>query len=151
MQDITTIKEIIDFALEKEAESKALYENLAKQTNLGRVAAIFKELAEQEEKHYQALEKINVEQLPNLDPDKIPDLKISEYLQEVSYSADMSFQDILVFAMKNEERAHSLYKGLAQHTNDVDLKKLFNFLAAQEATHKLRLETEYDETILKED
>lgn len=151
MSDITTVKEIIDFALEKEAESQALYENLAKQTKLTRVATIFHELAEQESRHYQALKDLNVEKLPDLDPTKVKDLKISEYVHDVNYAPDISFQDILILAMKNEERAHSLYKGLAEHSEDADLKKLFNFLATQEATHKLRLETEYDELILRED
>lgn len=151
MPDITTLKEVIDFALEKEAESQALYENLAKQTDLSRVKAVLTELAQQEAEHYQALKNLNIDQLPELDPEKIPDLKISEYLHDVSYAPDMSFQDILILAMKNEERAHSLYKGLATHTDDPDLKKLFNFLAAQEGRHKLRLETEYDELVLTED
>ena len=35
-------------------------------------------------------------------------------------------------------------------TEDPELKKLFSVLAQEESKHKLRLETEYDENVLRD-
>lgn len=150
-KDLSTLKGLIEFAIEKESESQGLYSILAKQTKSARAAAVFSELSEEEGKHSEALSKLDPEVIESLSPVEVADLKISDYLHEVSFSPDMTYQDILVFAMKNEEHSHHLYKGLAAHADDEDVKKVFEFLARQEARHKLRLETEYDENILKED
>ncbi|MDP1809347.1 MAG: ferritin family protein [Actinomycetota bacterium] len=151
MNDISTLKGVIDFALEKESEAEAQYANLAKLMKSDRLAGIFTELAAEERKHYETLQNLDVGLVANESIKPVPDLKISDYMHDVSYSPEMSFQDILVLAMKAEEHSHSLYQGLADHTGDAELKKLFAFMAMQEATHKLRLETEYDDYILTQD
>ena len=151
MNDISTLKGVIDFALEKEAEAEAQYINLAKLMKSDRLAGIFTELAGEERKHYEALQNLDVGLVASAIIKPIPDLKISDYMHDVAYSPEMSFQDVLVLAMKAEEHSHSLYQGLADHTDDAELKKLFAFMAMQEARHKLRLETEYDDYILTQD
>ncbi len=151
MEDTNTFKGIVDFALEKEAEAKALYESLANRIESNRSTSIFTELAEQEDKHYEALKKLDFSKIKETSGKPVPDLKISDFLHDVPYSPDMTYQDILVLAMKSEEHSHSLYNGLAKHSSDPDFKKLFEFLAKQEARHKLRLETEYDDYILTQD
>jgi len=151
MNDESSLKGIIDFAIEKEAEAEAQYTNLAKLMKSNRLADIFTELAAEEHKHYEALQNLDVGLVANAVIKPIPDLKISDYMHDVAYSPEMSFQDVLVLAMKAEEHSHSLYQGLADHTGDAELKKLFQFMAMQEARHKLRLETEYDDYILTQD
>ena len=51
--------------------------------------------------------------------------------------------------MKNEEHSVKLYNGLKASCRDEDLKRLFAFLAQEEAKHKLKFEKIYDEEILK--
>ncbi|MCK5733915.1 MAG: rubrerythrin, partial [Candidatus Latescibacteria bacterium] len=68
----------------------------------------------------------------------------------VAFSPDMSYQDALILAMKREEEAHQLYSDMGAWTNDPELEKMFAMLAQEEAKHKLRLETEYDEYVLAE-
>jgi len=151
MREISTLKGVIDFATEKEAEAEGLYKNLAGQIRSERAKTIFTELAAEEHKHYNALQNLDVALIGEKRLQDIPDLKISDYLHDVAYEPDMSYQDILVLAMKSEEHSHGLYKGLADNSDDPELKKLFEFLAMQEARHKLRIETEYDDFILTED
>ncbi len=152
MEDITDFNGVIDFALEKEGEAKALYENLANISKSSRGNTIFKELAAEEQKHYEALSNLDISKIKDsFKKASVPDLKISDYLHEVSFSPDMTYQDILVLAMKSEEHSHSLYLGLAKNSDDPDLKKVFEFLASQEARHKLKVETEYDDYILTQD
>jgi len=151
MENISTLKGVVDFAREKEAEAEGFYRNLAGQVKSERSAALFNDLAADENRHYQALQDLDLGRVERAEIEKVTDLKISDYMRDVSYSPEMSYQDILILAMKSEEHSHSLYQGLAMNTDDPQLKKLFEFLAAQEAKHKLRLETEYDDFVLTED
>ena len=81
--------------------------------------------------------------------DPIPDLRISDYLIEVECQPDSSYANILRLVMKNEEHSIKLYNDLKESCVDEDLKKLFEFLAHEEAKHKLKFEKIYDEEILK--
>ncbi len=150
-KDISSVKGVIEFALEKESESEALYQMLARQADSERTAEIFNNLAADEGEHHKALTRLDADHLDRIGVKDVADLKISDYLREVSHSPDMTYQDILVFAMKSEEHSHNLYRGLAKHTQDPELKRIFELLAKQEAHHKLKLEVEYDDIVLKED
>jgi len=54
----------------------------------------------------------------------------------------------MILAMKNEERSLKFYRAWETKTQDPAQKKLFSYLADQEAQHKYRLESVYDEKIL---
>jgi rubrerythrin len=77
-------------------------------------------------------------------------MKISDYVIDKSLDEDMSFQDILIFAAKKEQKTIDLYRELAQRVSSPELKKLFDFLVSQEKTHKLRLESEYEKHVLED-
>jgi hypothetical protein len=47
-------------------------------------------------------------------------MKIGDYLTDVEFSSDMEYRDILVLAMKREERSKSLRTDLAERTDDRD-------------------------------
>ena len=110
---------------------------------------LFAELAEEEEKHRKLFEHVSAgkESQEKLDP--IPDLRISDYLIDVECQPDSSYADILRLVIKNEELSVKLYNGLKESCMDGDLKRLFEFLAHEEAEHKLKFEKIYDEEILK--
>jgi rubrerythrin len=80
---------------------------------------------------------------------EVPDLKISEYLEDVPYSSDMDYPEILRYAIKAEEKSHHLYLLSAEKCQDPDLKKLFQMLAQEEAKHKLRFEKMYEDDVLE--
>ncbi|MBM3213042.1 hypothetical protein FJZ33_12530 [Candidatus Poribacteria bacterium] len=63
----------------------------------------------------------------------------------------MEYQDILIMAMKREESAVKLYTDLASRVQEPKMNKLLQFMAQEESKHKLRLETEYDKNVLRED
>ena len=79
------------------------------------------------------------------------DLKISDYLVEEPPSAEMTFQDLLIFAAKKEQSAVEMYSKLAERSKSDELKKLFAFLVEQEKDHKLKLESEYEKHVLEWD
>jgi rubrerythrin len=51
--------------------------------------------------------------------------------------------------MKREEKALQLYNDLLKEVETDDAKKLFQMLCQEEAKHKLKLETLYDDYMAK--
>ncbi len=62
----------------------------------------------------------------------------------------MSYQDIIITAMKREEASVRLYNDLANLSADTSVKQLFLNLTAEEAKHKLKFEKIYNDEILKD-
>jgi rubrerythrin len=112
------------------------------------IAPLFLELAEEEEKHEKLLRELPD---PSKLPDRskpVPDLKISDFLLDLKFNSDLKYQDVMILAMKNEEKSLKFYQAWESKTQDPGLKKLFAFLVDEEAKHKYRLESLYDEKIL---
>jgi rubrerythrin len=61
----------------------------------------------------------------------------------------MTYQEALLFAMKSEKAAFTLYTKLAEVADDAALARIFQSLAQEEAKHKLRFEVEYDDHVLE--
>ncbi len=141
-------QEIVAFAIEKEQEAIDTYTAAAGAVKRANVRDMLLGLAKQEEGHKQKLMNIDFESLPETSVKEIPDLKISDYSDGVQIEADMDYQDLLTISMKREEAAHNLYTRLASISDEPDIRQLFEFLAQEEAKHKLALEKEYDEHIL---
>jgi len=57
----------------------------------------------------------------------------------------------LLLAIKREVGAITLYDNLSSRAEDDDLRSTFEALAEEERRHKLRLETIYDDTFMRED
>ncbi len=146
-----TFSDLVSFAAQKEAASVALYEGASKVATTREARSMFEELASEERRHRQVLEGLNKEAISEYETKEIRDLKISDYLAEVQFSPDMRYDEILRLAMKREAKAVKLYKGLQKASEDPEVRKLFEALAQEEAKHKLRLEKEYEEHILRED
>jgi len=142
-------KEVIIFAIRKEAEAYNLYKTYSQLTKTPGMRTMFEELAQEEQKHREILEGVEKKDVSEYRLEKIPDLKIGDFVEEQEFSPDMDYASALRFAMKREEHSIKLYHHMAAGTDDPELKKLFSALAQEEAKHKLRLETEYDENVLK--
>ena len=110
----------------------------------------FLEMADEEKKHVRMLENFRPDHVEKVKLNKIPNLKISDYLVDSEFSPDMSYQNLLILAMKREEKSYRLYTVLAEKGEDPSLQKLFQILAQEELKHKNRLEKEYDDHVLME-
>jgi rubrerythrin len=142
-----SFEEIIKFAAEKEKEAVAFYEDLARQAPLSGAKEILEGLAKEEKKHYDMLEDLgsNKEKLAEYKFKWIPDMKRSDYLVDVKYEKGMDYLDLLRLAMKREEASLALYNVLIENVDKEDLVRVFKMLSQEEAKHKLRLETIYDD------
>jgi len=148
-----SVEEILEFAMNKEEAAFAFYRDLAKKVKTKGVDKLLLELADQEKEHkalFLSLLKKKSSLKKFLKPKKIQDLKISDYVIDVSPSEDLTIQEALIIAIKREKASFDLYTNLANSTTDAKLKKVFKAMAQEEAGHKLKLESIYDEVIYKE-
>jgi rubrerythrin len=147
--DEKKFKEILKFAIDKEIKSFNFYTNARKMAKYSGAKDMFSELAKEEVGHRKMLEKLDMKKITQAKIEKVPDLKISDYIVDAEFKPDMPYAEILRMAIKMEERAFKLYNNMNKSNKDENLKKLFSLLANEEAKHKLRLEKIYDEEILK--
>ena len=142
-----SIQEILKFAIEKEQEAAAFYEEVAEQESFAGAQKTFLEFAAEERKHQALLENYegNKEKLAEYKLEWIPDIKRSDYMVDIVYEPGMHYSEILRLAMKREEMALKLYNELQGQTENQDFIKLFQILAQEEAKHKKFLETLYDD------
>jgi len=143
-----TFEDIVREAMRKEADAATFYEMASERAKPG-VDKMFKELAEEERGHKKMLEELDVTRLKSQQFDEVTDLNIGEYLEDIPYSNDMDYPEILRYAIKSEEKSHNLYLRSAEKCQDPDLKKLFQMLAQEEAKHKLKFEKMYEDDVLE--
>ena len=147
--DFKNLKEIVDFAIEKEREAAEFYETASREEGLSGSKQMLLEFSEQERKHQELLEKFQREGLGDSLKDYefkwIVDIKRSDYVDDVEYQPGMAYHEILLLATKREEKALKLYNELLRQADSEDAKLLFKMLCQEEAKHKLALESMYDD------
>lgn len=143
------LREVIDFAIEKEIEAADFYEEVSKQEGMSGAKEMLLEFAEQEKKHQKLLEELKtkgiVEGVSDYKFKWIPDIKRSDYVVELEYKKGMTYNELLMLAMKREEKALALYNQLLRQADGKNAKDVFKMLCQEEARHKLILETKYDD------
>lgn len=146
----TELEKIINFAIDQERKAVKFYQDLQKITKFSEKKKLLKDLENMEKGHIEILNRLRNDEIKNIEIKEIQNLHISDYLIPAEPSADMSYQDIIVIAIKKEEKAYNLYNDLALKINNEDAKKMFLKLALEEAKHKNIFEQIYDEEVLSD-
>ena len=146
----TTFEEIIKFAVKREDTAYRLYKTAAERAESLAARKMFEEMAAEEAGHKTSFEKLDLQQTENYKFTKQADMKLAEYMADMPFKEDMSYPEILRFALKTEESAYKLYAAAAEMTEDPMLKKMLLVLADVEKGHKHRIEAMYDEKVLTE-
>jgi len=147
---LTTFEEIIKFAVKREDAAYRLYKAAAERTQSIAARKMFEEMAAEEAGHKSSFEKLDLGQTEQYTFTGHADMKIAEYMADIPFREDMSYPEILHYAMKTEENAYRLYTAAAEAIDDPRLKKMLLVLADVEKGHKLRIEAMYDEKVLAE-
>ena len=150
MNELSNADEILNYAIQMEQDAVDLYTDLAEKAKDPATKKTFLGFAQEERGHKAKLQNVKAGKKLLSAETKVQDLKIADYTNDVELSSSPSYQDVLLFAMKQEKQAFRLYTDLAARTDDEDLKELLLGLAQEEARHKLRFEIEYDDEILTE-
>lgn len=147
----TTLHDIIEFAIKREKEAVEFYRYLQGEAPFTAAKNMLADLEAMERGHITVLENIEQKGEADLVPSKVADLKISNFLVVPEKpDNELDYQDILILAMKREEASYSLYTDLAARAAGTETEKVLLKIASEEAGHKLRFESLYDEHILKE-
>jgi rubrerythrin len=151
--DFNNLEEIVDFAIEKEKEAAEFYTTVSGQERFADKKEMLMEFAAQERKHQALLEDLKAgkveEQLKGYKFKWITDIKRSDYKDEIEYHPGLGYNDLLMVAMKREEKALKLYNQMLDGARTEAQKKVFKMLCQEEAKHKLSLETLYDDYMAK--
>ena len=142
-------KEMIQFAIGREIDAINFYNQANKMVKHSGTKELFLDFMKQEEGHKKKLEGVLAGKVDVAKIEKVPNLKISDYMVDGELRADISYADILRIAMKREERSVNLYTDLKQRNQDATLNNVFTFLVQEESKHKYALEKIYDDEILK--
>jgi rubrerythrin len=146
-----TVADILAFAIQREIDAAEGYGLMADLAQTPGMRELLFEIKGEEENHRRLLEGMSTAGLESAGPVSVPDLGLSDGLEDVPVEPDMTLQDLLIFAARKEKAAAELYTALARRPGLEAHRNIFEFLAGQERTHKLKLETEYEKRILTED
>ena len=152
--EFENLEAIVDFAIEKEREAAEFYQKISDdEEDFAGSKQMFAEFAAEEQKHENILLEFKTEgiskSLQEYQLKWITDIKRSNYLVDLSYEKGMPYNEILLLAMKREEKALKLYNDFLEQADTDESKKLFKILCQEEAKHKLALETMYDDYMAK--
>lgn len=145
-----SLKEVVEFAIEQEEGAYQRYKRAAELTESPAARKMFEELAQEEATHKEVFARVDPDKIEEVNVCKIPEATIGKYLKEVPFHPQMTYQEILTFALKAEENAYQLYKTAAGMTEDPKLQKTLLTFAEVELGHRRKIEALYDEKVLTE-
>ena len=143
-----SVSDVVGFAIEKEEKAMEFYRKCAERTKNPGIKEFFEEMVGEEQKHRDMLRNLDSLNLDGVKLQKVENLKISDYLIDVDFTDEITYQDALILAMKKEEKALDFYSGWKNKCISEKASKLFQVLANEEEKHKRKLEKLYDEEIL---
>ena len=150
LANFESVENILKFAIEKEAEAHDFYVEWAGKVGPAHLKQLFLTFAAEEQKHKEKLERAAKGSTFQPTDTKVADLKIVDYMVDITPTPDMDYQEALILAMRREKASFKLYSDLAAMSGGTDLQAMFTALAQEEAKHKLRMETEYEKDIYRE-
>ncbi len=151
-----TVEKALKTGVAMETGAYDLYTKTAKKVKDPGSKKLLTEIAGDEKKHREYFEAALKDPTKVLnaakggDAKKVMDLKISDPLKEAALGSDATYQDTLIFAAKSEQIAVDFYTALAKAYADHPLGKMWADFAKMEQGHKLKLEKEYDDVVLKD-
>ncbi len=144
------VKELVIKAAEEEDKSYKFYMDAIDLTEDAAAKLWLKELAEEEMKHKEMLQDFDTSKITKFEPGETQDLHITEFLIDKDVTGIKDFQDVLIVAMKKEQKAYNFYVSMAQSSDNEDMRNLCKILAQEELKHKHKIELYYDDIIFKE-
>lgn len=151
MREFKDINDILDFAIAREQGAVDFYTRLSGDVSNKEMRDIFIQYAKEEMGHKAFLMKIKKQGAFDIEPAKIADIKVSDYMiPEAKEKENLTYPEALVLAARREKAAYDLYLKLSESVSDATYAQLFNNLAIEELKHKNRFETEYDDYLSRE-
>jgi rubrerythrin len=148
--EFVTLEEVVKFAVQREEDAIQLYTEAARLSTDIASRKMFEEFVAEETGHKKVFSNIDIARSEQLRSLKMPDLGISKYLVAIPLRPNMTYPEILQYAIKTEDGAYQLYKAAAEASDDPQLKRTLQIFAEVELVHKKRIEDFYDDHVLTE-
>ncbi len=140
---MSKIVDIFEYAMQMEKEGENYYRRLAQQTDNKGLQTILKMLADEEVKHYNAIEKIKIAELHMTETTILANAKnVFVQIQESGESFDFDLGQIEFYkkAQDIEEKSRDFYLEKSGQIEEDYQKDLFLRLAEEEKKHYFLLE-----------
>lgn len=148
--EFVTLEDVVKFAVQREDEAVQLYSEAARLSTDVASRKMFEDFVAEETGHKKVFSNIDLTKSEQLRCQKMPDMGIGKYLVSIPLRPNMSYPEILQFAIKAEDSAYNLYSAAAAATDDPHVKKTLQAFADVELGHKKRIEDIYDRHVLTE-
>lgn len=152
MGDVTTIGEILEFAIAREAEAVAFYMAMADKVTNPSVQKFFEGVISEEMEHKSRLElELMKEGIVATTVGVFPEASGREIAVDSDQIREhMLYTEALELAIQKEKRSFRLYARLAGVITDDDLAEALMSLAEEEARHIVALEEQYKNAITEQ-
>jgi len=156
MGDLNCVEEILEFAIAREVEANAFYKTLARRVENPAMSELILEFAKDELEHKRKLEleimkrgKVVVEAEKAEEAKELDEFEIANYIVDAGGPMDMEYEDLLLLGIRKEKASFRLYLDLAAIVKDEEFRESLLSLAEEEARHKVQLEIDYDDFVVK--
>jgi rubrerythrin len=138
---------IFEYAMQMEKDGEDYYRQLAQQTDNEGMRSILTMLAEEEVKHYQAIEKMKTQQTQIVESEILTDAKnVFIQIEESGESFDFNINQAELYtkARDIEKKSRDFYTEKANEVTEKYQKELFLKLAIEEQKHYVLLDKMVD-------
>jgi rubrerythrin len=118
-----TPRQILNRAIGKEEQAKMMYEIYAGKVEDPNGKKLLKELAQEESRHKETLEKIDPEKPGTFKARKVSSAEFSDFSNRPQITKESTMQEVLKYAIAEESDAIDFYSSIAEFATD---KKLVN-------------------------
>jgi rubrerythrin len=145
------LSDFLAYAIKNEQEAAALYEKSMAIVKAPAQKQLLKAMSVMERNHEAALKRIAAgEQVELGFKDRSVDLRLSDYLVDLPLTPESDLEDVVIFAIKAEQKAFELYSALARLEEDPSTRRLLEQLASEEKKHKVDLELQFEKQFLND-
>ena len=152
MGEMTTIGEILDFAIGREAEAVHFYMAMAERVKDPATVKFFEDLASEELEHKSRLElEVMKEGIVARTVGVVPEASSGgPQLSTAQVAEQMVYTEALSLAIQKERRSFRLYVRLAGLVSDEELRETLVSLSEEEARHIVALEQKYNNAMTEQ-
>ena len=150
MVQLNLEKELLTQAIKREIDARNLFLAISRHVINPGIIKVFEELAEEEMGHKAILElemmKMGI--AVDTETDKKP-FKITDYVTSNTATFNMDYKDVLDLCIQKEDASFNFYSDILARTKNENLKKVLKSLMEEELRHKIRFETQLNNTLIQ--
>jgi rubrerythrin len=149
--NFNSLTDVLVYAVRKEHDAQELYLTFRDMVKDPGAKTLLEDLANQELGHKNMIENaLKTGRVDKIGGKKrVTDLHLSDHMIADEIDRDSSAQDVMLYAMKQEQASYNLYRTLLDNYQDTELSDILSHLVKEELKHKETLEREYEDHFMQ--